>query len=159
MKVPPRLLSARTQPASPTRDSLISVAGLDRLPIPLARAAFTQRATVAHDLAVIVNALTALIADDAVTLEARHLLWANGHAHPLRIEQLVIRHFPICEHLLLIFTCDLRVHLFRQRLRRFLRRDPHGAIIRQVNERRSHLALVTELQRPFAQPAPGHDPD
>src|SRR5437588_241222 len=83
---------------------------------PCARAAFTQRATVAHDLAVIVDALTALIADDTLALKSRHLLWANGHAHPACVEQLVIRHFPICEHLLLILTGDLRVHLFRQRL-------------------------------------------
>ena len=66
------------------------------------------------------------------------------------VEQIVVGHLAVSEHLLLVLVRHLRVHLLGQRLRRLARRNPHCPVVLQVHKRRGHLAPVAELQRALA---------
>ena len=84
---------------------------------------------------------------------------ATAHTHPLDIEQLLVGHFPVGAHLLLILVFDLRIHLARAAAGRFPCRHADRTVFAQIAERRRDLAEIAKLERALAQPAARHDRD
>src|SRR6185437_8479186 len=92
----------------------------------------------------------------AFTLIAGELFRGKSHTDPLRLEHLVVSHFTIGLHLLLIFVSNLRMHALRQRLGRFLGRNPNRFAGFGVDKSSRHLAPVAEFQSALSQPAARH---
>src|SRR6185503_16799316 len=108
------------------------------------------------DLAVKIDSLTTLRADDSLTFIAGKLFRRQLYMDRLRLEKLFIRHFPIGQHLLLIFVFDFRVHAFGQGFGRFTGGHAHGLAGFHINKSRCHLAPIAKLESTLAQPAAGN---
>src|SRR6185437_15290759 len=85
----------------------------------------------------------------AFTLIAGELFRGKSHTDPLRLEHLVVSHFTIGLHLLLIFVSNLRMHALRQRLGRFPGRNPNRFAGFGVDKSSRHLAPVAEFKARF----------
>src|SRR5580704_15286401 len=131
---------------------------LDLFVIPFASATAAQDSSVAPHFALEVDAFTTFGADDPLALVAWQLFRWKRDFHPLFGEEIFDRHLAVGEHLLLVLALDLRMHLPRQCLGAFLRRDSNRSARLQIDERRRNFSPVAELQRAFAQPAAGHHP-
>jgi len=122
------------------------------------------------NLAVVVNALAALFADDAWGFVAGHLAGVDGDLDPLFLEEVGVDHLAVGEHLLLVFVFDLRVEIAGALLGGFEGGDADafvrgGAIVEwiqgevQIDEGGGHLPPVAEFESTLAEAAAGDDGD
>src|SRR6185312_13479533 len=68
------------------------------------------------DLALEIDALTALCAHNALTFVSGKLLRRKLYMDPLGLKKLLVRNFTISQHLLLVLVFNLGMHGFCQRL-------------------------------------------
>ena len=78
--------------------------------------------------------------------------------HCLR-KKVVVGHFAIGQHLLLVFVFDFGMHLASQRFGRFFGGDADGFAGADVDEGGGHLSPVAKFQGALAEAASGDDGD
>src|SRR5579862_2122304 len=103
--------------------------------------------SIAFDKAVVVDALAARGACDALAFVAGHLALRELDLDPLLAEEVGIIHLAIGLHLLLVLVFHLGVELACFLLRGLQSDDANRFAAAQVHERRRHLAPVAELER------------
>src|SRR5579864_1682028 len=129
----------------------------NRLVIPLTGTGAADSLSSKFDLATKIDSFTALRADDPLTFIARKLFRRQLHVDWLGLEELVIGHFSIGQHLLLVLAFNFRVHAFGQGLGRFACGHAHGLACFHINKGSGNLAPVAKLESALAQAAAGHD--
>src|ERR1700757_630181 len=126
--------------------------------ITLARAGAAERAAVANDFALEVDAFAALGADYAGAFEAGKVLKLDFDFDPLFGKQRVVG--KLCVSLLLpCFFLQFGKHFLRGLFGRFLRGDAHGAARLQIAEGGGDLAPIAEFQGALAEAAICHKSD
>src|SRR5579864_8509399 len=129
----------------------------NRLVIPLTGTGAADSLSSKFDLATKIDSFTALRADDPLTFIARKLFRRQLHVDWLGLEELVIGHFSIGQHLLLVLAFNFRVHAFGQGLGRFACGHAHGLACFHINKGSGNLAPVAKLESALAQTAAGND--
>src|ERR1039457_4920128 len=130
-------------------NSLRSCLSRQRLEIARFRkgAGLAEGTIACNNLAVVVDALPALVAGDARGLVAGYLARLQWNRDPLRREELVVGKFAVGEHLLRILPLDVRIHLASPLLRRLQRGDPHGAASGDCFEPKRFVFRSTQVQK------------
>jgi len=131
----------------------------ERVVVTLSGAGLAQGLPLAPHFPPKIDSLAALLAGDSFSLVSGKFFRREIDFHPLCCEQVVIRHFAVGEHLLLILVFDFGMELAGERFRGLFRCDADSFARVHIDERGGHLAPVAELQSTLAEAASGDDGD
>lgn len=122
-------------------------------------AALAEYLAVAGDVPVVVDALAAQGADDALGFITRHLAGVERNGDPLVAEEFGIGQFAVGEHLLLVLLLNMRIEFSGPLFRGFESGDTDRLTGLEIEEGCRHLAPVTKFEGAFAEAAASHDGD
>ena len=113
--------------------------------------------SVRANLAAEVDAFAAFFTHDSFPFVSGEFFRRQFDFHPLLREKIIVGDFAVSQHLLLVFIFDFRMHLARQRLRRFFGSNTNRFADADIDERRGNFSPIAKLQCPLAQAASSDD--